>query len=994
MPTQTPINFLDFAQFHLQELKVPEAWDYLEQNVHTNKRYGSLDVVIAVNDTGVESITDPNVSALEVPDKQVAVHPDLNTKVVDISGNKFQKFIHFYSFEKGVNKIQTFHPGRNRDHGIACTSVIAASPDLSSKVKPASSTIVQIGDPPARGADIISVSILLKTNEKETKEFADTLTSYGRNGRGVLIFVAVGNGGDNFDLSGLQTVLPKIRGELSNQPALINPKLIGIGSLTKIISGNKLRKSDHSNDANENLDGLEFTIPDVIRKVEGGNIDDESYPSAASITGRGAIIGNVDTVYRTRLLTTANIGDQSITIEHVDNINIGHRIKIGERGDLDFSDRKDFVTEERVINAPPSGNTISFSPALNNKYNSGTTISINNHFSNPGIITQLTGNVSIGDSSVTVNDPNGFDKQQKIQIDISGSDSDEEPTITNSYTQGQNPIPFSPNLTYNHLTNTFISVQRRLVSANGNVLTLTDVTGMNTDMAIIVGEPSSPNSEVRIITNVSTANRQITVINGQNGSTNNALQNAQPGTVITIHRYITSVVGAQPSDKIIVSDASGLTEEMTIIIGPLKNYVIGTIPSNTNNPNTVSPRPHKIKHIDYTTNKLTLYESIQAIPDGPHKTILIAGEVDYVSDFVGTSFSTPVTAGIAGLILSTKPSLSWLEVRDIMRKTVQKIDFPSANYRNSNDEEKKAGWVKDRNEKNPVNRQTETDIHNKYSYSRWYGYGMPNALDAVTEANGYDHNERDLMIRDFLNTNNNTVDDGVAATNPSAIDSPDIWVRHIEPSIESFNAIPGGTSNLVFGDYTLPGSIKHQNPFLGSDKWIYVRIGNRGVSSDLKSLEGTEIIVSVTFTNKLTNTNDPLDPELFKFPETWMNQTKDLSLNNYEETFFLTPIKGIDPLNYKSLQSNYDPDGNQHMIPPIAGKNNPSAPNEFIIRKIPWSKKIKPSITNVLNLRVYIKVQITPFDGIFPGINNGKYVHENNNLSFKPVAIIPVGFNK
>ncbi len=53
----------------------------------------------------------------------------------------------------------------------------------------------------------------------------------------------------------------------------------------------------------------------------------------------------------------------------------------------------------------------------------------------------------------------------------------------------------------------------------------------------------------------------------------------------------------------------------------------------------------------------------------------MAGEADYCSDFGGTSYSSPVVAGIAALILSARPTLSWVEVREILRTTSRKVNI-------------------------------------------------------------------------------------------------------------------------------------------------------------------------------------------------------------------------------------------------------------------------------------------------------------------------------
>lgn len=71
--------------------------------------------------------------------------------------------------------------------------------------------------------------------------------------------------------------------------------------------------------------------------------------------------------------------------------------------------------------------------------------------------------------------------------------------------------------------------------------------------------------------------------------------------------------------------------------------------------------------------------------------------------FGGTSSSTPLVAGLCGLILSVNPELSAVEVREILRDTADKIDPQGGGY--------------------------DADGH-----SRVYGYGRINAAAAVAEA--------------------------------------------------------------------------------------------------------------------------------------------------------------------------------------------------------------------------------------------------------------------
>jgi subtilisin family serine protease len=76
----------------------------------------------------------------------------------------------------------------------------------------------------------------------------------------------------------------------------------------------------------------------------------------------------------------------------------------------------------------------------------------------------------------------------------------------------------------------------------------------------------------------------------------------------------------------------------------------------------------------------------------------------YANDFGGTSSSTPLAAGIGALVLSVNPSLTWKQVRSILRGTADKIDKAGGTY--------------------------------KKGYSIHYGYGRLNAFKAVKRAAG------------------------------------------------------------------------------------------------------------------------------------------------------------------------------------------------------------------------------------------------------------------
>jgi len=70
----------------------------------------------------------------------------------------------------------------------------------------------------------------------------------------------------------------------------------------------------------------------------------------------------------------------------------------------------------------------------------------------------------------------------------------------------------------------------------------------------------------------------------------------------------------------------------------------------------------------------------------------------------GTSFATPIAAGVGALVLSVRPELTWQQVRQILRDTCDKIGGPGVVY--------------------------DLNGHNPY-----YGFGRINAARAVSAAN-------------------------------------------------------------------------------------------------------------------------------------------------------------------------------------------------------------------------------------------------------------------
>jgi len=78
-------------------------------------------------------------------------------------------------------------------------------------------------------------------------------------------------------------------------------------------------------------------------------------------------------------------------------------------------------------------------------------------------------------------------------------------------------------------------------------------------------------------------------------------------------------------------------------------------------------------------------------------------EGDYTDDFGGTSSSCPGVAGTAALMLSANPELTWMQVREIIKETSDKIDRSGGKY-------------------------------DSKGHSIYYGYGRVNAEKAVKRA--------------------------------------------------------------------------------------------------------------------------------------------------------------------------------------------------------------------------------------------------------------------
>ena len=172
-------------------------------------------------------------------------------------------------------------------------------------------------------------------------------------------------------------------------------------------------------------------------------------------------------------------------------------------------------------------------------------------------------------------------------------------------------------------------------------------------------------------------------------------------------------------------------------------------------------------------------------------TAVSTGAPDYAKNanigFGGTSHSCPTVAGAAALLLSVRPDLNWVEVRQILRDTAVQIDAGQTFATGQ--------WV-------------DLDLDTIPDFSQWYGYGRLNVNEAVTAAIALSL-RTDAVVRDNLTDNGTVPSTGWHAA------SPDIWVR------KTNDPIP------VLAYASTP---PHENGQFGQDNWVYMRVRNNGTA--------------------------------------------------------------------------------------------------------------------------------------------------------------------
>jgi subtilisin family serine protease len=394
-------------------------------------------------------------------------------------------------------------------------------------------------------------------------------------------------------------------------------------------------------------------------------------------------------------------------------------------------------------------------------------------------------------------------------------------------------------------------------------------------------------------------------------------------------------------------------------------------------------------------------------------SVQAVGFGDYINDFNGTSGAAPIASGVVALMLSANPRLSFLEVKQLLyqsafrlhleAKTGDHVWYEGTEFKsslkiiNGTSLAKVLGKVKVSTAIAPLQESIEVDVLNnldagsviqvdsrefavvinieksttknilhldrplRQSYSanqevevgptigrsKDFGLGRVNAKNAVKLAYAYNQNilERSFLVRDSL------ADDGLSDTDPLAIQSPDIWIRKQDPSINLIDAYPSGhqTDKIVaYGN--LP---PHEEPIIEKDgssneSNYYICVRLRNIGKRYATLKGAKLIISISSTDNPT-------PSL-QFPNSWMTINRN-SNDGYYESF-----SNLFELDIPELEKFEE----QDSITILFDRSNLRSHISF-----------PPTGA----ARVFLKAHITPFDGDRTGIE----IHQNTNLSVREI---------
>jgi hypothetical protein len=283
---------------------------------------------------------------------------------------------------------------------------------------------------------------------------------------------------------------------------------------------------------------------------------------------------------------------------------------------------------------------------------------------------------------------------------------------------------------------------------------------------------------------------------------------------------------AQTQTALSAATVAGAT---VLTVGSVAGFAVGAT-IHVGAIGALESEPSMVTAVNVGTNQLTLNSGLL----NPHAVgaAVQTGPANHRNNFGGTSSATPLSAGVAALVLSANPALTYIEARQIMRDTAVKFDLANT--------DPVGQWL-------DANGNPSVTSGLPAVKSGWYGYGRVNAAAAVAAAVTFGLT-RDMVIRD------NLADTGAVATPGAFWNSPDIWCRR--------NA-PGADPAAIPASYATAGP--HEDPIRGQPNWVYARVRNNGTTASLDAWvrlsvthwPGLEFTYPASF-QPLTGPGDPL----------------------------------------------------------------------------------------------------------------------------------------
>ncbi len=940
MPNVTPSDFLFPSLWDRKLIRLEQAWGLLPNSI----KYGDPNIVIAVIDRGIK--TDANGVPENIEFQGMAGNTSLSKiyKVQDFTKEKFGSH----------NEFPVLNNGEPDDHGVNVAGVAAAkadNPSINAKgvagaapdvrlmgiilnnvdeqsqqtinfdqswrynalewiaginlFSKGQNSIAQISP----GTDIIITSTtythIRKQNESINEDLFEKviskLATYSRNGFGITFFDAAGN--DNIELPTAPTIFDP------NDNSVIwerYERIIAIGASSRYNGYSGLgeeRRASYSNHGNK----IDLCAPSANSFFQNSNFDllqnKHSPPfkygvMTPTFTGKGNIPG--DALNPFILQTSVNAFTSSYIV---------------------------------------STNAVFVVVFIDN----GTQVVVP--------ISDLSANANVNDNSITVSNASEFQAKQWILIQDS-TNGDEWLKIKNIvsntlFLDDNTPVTIQHTASSQVQVKGFISISVPPSNLSsffiGKKIILSSTVLQEVADAGLV--PVSLYKEGVEILHINTNANEIIISDTLSPAIAN-FGNGHPPSILS-------------ATTLKLNTLQGLDTHEFLLIGA-PNYDL----------NTGTDDAQKIEILGLLPNSDEIIIKDLFKPYSQNTNLYLGSGSDYTSEFSGTSSAAPLVAGVASLILSAKPTLNWVEVRQILRDSAVKIDLNTKGFEhpavpNNDNNNPFSATQDDITRKRGVGRWknkagqyiydfdgitvntgvTDTTPH----FSEWYGFGRINAEAAVNAALQYSFQQRDLKIRD------NPTDDGTA-TNPNTINSPDVWVRVEDPSVDLANAYPGGDSNPnnFNANFGIEGPT--QQVYLSQDSHLYARINNKGFSNPTSK---ESLDTWVRFYIAVTDGNVPPNTSLFKFPDHFKGEDDIIQLYSQGTKVQLIGEKKIDAGTMTGDNGNT----------PIAVTN------------ITWSNLIKPHPDNTL--RTFLLAHIAPFDGG----DDASEVENNNNLTYKEIFI-------